>query len=176
MANPFGDAADAAGLTASDVTNMLTSLGIGDVGTYTVATLPSPSAYTRRTAWVTDLFSDTPTPGGRVVSEGGAWKPIRPLATATSSITSGDITLTPLLHAPTQIVMGAIPVGATRNVIYSTTGAYPGAKFRTIRRATGGLGSVFMLIGTSLPLNGWADHEFDPLTNAWVQTASGGLL
>ena len=169
--NPYGEG----GMTAAAIEQMLNDRGLGDVGTYLVSTLPDPASASRRTAWVTDLYADQPTPGGRVVSEGGFWKPIRPLATA-SPVMSGNMVLTPLLHSPTQIVSGVIPVGATRTITFATAGAYPGARFRTIRKATGGLGSLFSVVGTLLPLSGWADHEFDPSSNTWVQTASGGLL
>lgn len=155
-----------------DLTGTLAALGIGDVGTYLVATLPSASTNARRTAWVTDLFSDLVTPGGRVVSEGGYWKPIRPLALA--SVASGNMTLTALQNSPTQVLTGTIGTGVTHNITFSLTGAYPGARFRTKRLATG-LGSM-LINGLALPLNNWVDHEFDPVSNAWVETASGGLL
>jgi len=169
---PFGDVygLDPRGLVTSD---QLAALG--DVGTFTVATLPAAGTWSRRTAWVTDLFSDQPTPGGRVVSEGGFWKPIRPLATA-SVVVGGNLTLTPLLHSPTQILTGSIAAGLSRAVGYSTVNAYPGARFRSVNRMSLGLAAVLNVVGAVVPLGSWVDHEYDPVTNTWVQTASGGLL
>lgn len=175
IGNPFGNPVTGGGLTTADVDNRLAALGIGDIGTYTVATLPDPAATPRRTAWVTDLYSDQPVPGGRVVSESGFWKPIRPLASANVNLT-GNMTLAPLLHSPTQIINGTIAAGVTRTITFATAGAYPGARFRVTRKAAGGLASVFTVLGTVLALGGWMDHEYDASTNTWVQTASGGLL
>ena len=110
-----------------------------------------------------------------MVSEGGFWKPIRPLATAGVSLT-GNVVLTPLLHSPTQILKGTVGAGLTRTVNYSTTNAYPGAKFRSVNRMTLGALAVMSIVGTVIPFGSWADHEYDPSTNTWVQTASGGLL
>lgn len=178
MANPYGHPYGLPpGMSANEVADMLTALGIGDVATYTVDTLPLPGSYPRRTAWVSDLFADQPIPGGRVVSEGGYWKPIRPLATASPVVTGRTaLALTPLLHSPTQVLTGAVAAGVGFTLSYSTVNAYPGARFRTIRKATGGLGSTMTLLGSLIPLGSWVDHEFDPSTNTWVQTASGGLL
>lgn len=140
----------------------------GDVGTFTVATLPDVTTNDRRTAWATDLHGV----GGRVVSEGGYWKPIRPLALNVVANGNSNMNLMPLISAPTQLIQGAL--SANRNVTILTTYAYPGQRFRIKREATG----LFSLLvnGLGLGLNSWADFEFDPASSAFVQTASGGLL
>lgn len=161
VAKPVGDA----------VTAALAASGVGDVGTFTLATLPDPRATARRTAWVSDLYGV----GGRVVSEGGFWKPIRPLAASSMASPTADMTVTPLLAATTLIVTGTL--SATRNLTLGLgTGfalPYPGYRQRITRKSAGALTSL-LVNGVGLSLNGWADFEFDGA--AWVQTASGGLL
>lgn len=148
-----------------------------DLGTYTVATLPTCSSGTaKKTAWASDLFGQAP--GDRVVCDGvGHWKPVRPLSVSID-VSASNMTLTTLLNAPTQIMTGTLGLGVTRNVTLSTTNAYPGAKFCATRKVTGaGALSVTGLLGgltSSLGLASWACFEFDG--TGWVQTQSGGLL
>ena len=135
---------------------------------YTVATLPSAAEYARKYAWTTDLFGG---PGDYCISDGVSWKPVRPLALSIVSNSNTDMTLTPLLSAPTQVLQGTL--SATRTITMATTYGYSGARFRVKREAGGGLFNLNIL-GSLLGLNSWADFEFDGST--WKQTASGGLL
>ena len=141
-----------------------------DIGTYTVATLPDCADRARMTAWATDLFGG---PGDRVICDGVNWKPIRPLALNSAAPATG--TLTTLLSAPTQIVIGSIGAGVTQTMTLSTQYAYKGARFRILRKATG-LGALVVSVGAliNLSLSAWVDMEFDG--TQWVQTASGGIL
>lgn len=143
-------------------------------GDFTLATLPNAADYTRKFAWVTDLFDGQ---GDRVISSGTVWKPVRPFAVKTISDANADRTLTCMVNCPTVVMKGSLT--AARKVSLGTAYAYPGASFRIKREATGVLGLLVATtiggatIGT-LSLNSWADFEYDG-TN-WVQTASGGLL
>lgn len=135
---------------------------------YTVATLPAAAEYARKYAWATDLFGG---PGDYVISDGVSWKPVRPLALFTVTNANTDMTLTPLLSAPTQVLQGTL--SATRAITLSTSYAYPGARFRVKREAGGALFNL-NLLGSLLGLNSWMDVEYDG--SSWKQTASGGLL
>ncbi|WDZ97975.1 hypothetical protein Herbaro_09400 [Herbaspirillum sp. WKF16] len=136
-------------------------------GQVNIAGLPSAALYPRKYMWVTDLFGG---PGDYVISDGTNWKPVRPLAV--QSPVAADMTISALVNAPTQIVTGTIGTAVTRTVSLGTANAYPGAKFRVVRQATG-LGSLIAgLVGISI--NGWADFEYNG--SAWIQTGSGGLL
>jgi len=154
------DAAKAAAIAAIPATNLL-------AGDYTVATLPAANQNARKYAWVTDLFGG---PGDMCLSDGVAWKPVRPLAVSTVANANVAMTLTPLVSAPTQIMAGTLT--AARTITLATTYAYKGARFR-IKRTAGGLFNL-VVAGIGVPLNAWADFEYDG--TAWVQTASGGLL
>jgi len=154
-------------------TSALNSAGLGDVNTWTLAQLATqnPTAYAKRTAWVSDLYDV----GGRVVSEGGAWKPIRPLVTGL--VTSSTMSTTPLLTPTTLVLTGTIAVGVTHNI---TLGAgtgfaipYPGYRQRVVK-PSGVLGTLNVIGVVTKALTGWADFEWDG--TAWYQTASGGLL
>lgn len=137
-------------------------------GIFTVATLYAllpPANYLRMYAWVQDLFGGN---GDFCVSDGQYWKPVRPLLV--QNLAASDITLQALTHAPTQIMTGALALGVTKTVTLGTTNAYPGAKFRVLRQATG-LGALLGGLGVSLPVNGWADYEFDGAV--WQKTAAG---
>ncbi len=137
-------------------------------GNYTIATLPAASGYAKMYAWVTDLHDSQP---DLVISDGTNWKPVRPFATRIVANANVNMTLTPLVNSPTQIMQGTLT--ANRNITLSTTNAYPGARFRTKREAAGALLSL-LINGIGLGLNSWADWEYDGAQ--WVQTASGGLL
>jgi len=161
------------GLSATDVLALLNSQGLGDVGSFTLANLPDPASTPRRTAWVSDLY----TVGGRVVSEGGFWKPIRPLVTA--SITVASMTTTPLV-TPTTLLLGnagLLGLGVTMNVTLGMGSGfalpYAGYRQRVVKPA-GALGVLNVIGALTKALTGWADYEFDGV--AWQQTASGGLL
>jgi len=162
------------GLSQKDVTDLLGSLGLGDVGTYTLATLPDPATLSRRTIWVSDLWSSLAVPGGRMVSEGGRWKPIRPLVVGSMVAPAVDMTLQPFVSGTTVLVTGALT--AARNLTLGVGSGfavpYIGYRQRVTRKATGLFG--LLINGVGLSLNGWADFEFDGTT--WQQTASGGLL
>lgn len=147
----------------------LAGLGIGDIGTYTVALLPDPGVYDRRTCWCSDLHDGI---GGRLVAESGFWKPIRPLALFTQANSNQNMTLFPLLNSPTQIMPSTLTL--TRTLTIDTSHAYPGQRFR-IKRSGGGLFNL-VVNSVGLALNTWADFEFDPAANAFVQTAGSGLL
>lgn len=144
-------------------------------GTFTLVQLMAVDAskWSRRYAWVTDLF------GGGVpdwcISDGQQWKPVRPYGLQSAAVSAtASMVLTPMANAPTQIVTGALALGSTLTVTFSNTYAYKGAPFRVSRKITG-LGSVLVgPLATALGLSSWMDHEFDGST--WVQTASGGLL
>jgi hypothetical protein len=157
------------GIAREAVQAAMSQLGVGDIGTFTVATLPDPAAFPRRTIWCADLHEGA---GGRLVSESGFWKPIRPLAMGTQGNSNQNLTLIPLSHSPTQIMPTTLT--ANRTISFSTTNAYPGQRFR-IKRTGGGLFNLITSVA-SLGANSWADFEFDPVGNAFVQTASGGLL
>lgn len=165
----------APGVTPEQMQAFIAGLGVGDIGTYTLATLPDPAGSSRRTIWVTDLWSGLPAAnqGGRMVSEGGVWKPIRPLVVSAMAV-AADFTLQPFVQGTTLLITGAL--AATRNVTLGGGSgfavAYPGYRQRVTRKATGLLGLV--VNGVGLSLNGWADFEYDGA--AWQQTASGGLL
>lgn len=138
-----------------------------------IASLPTASTYPGKYAETSDLFGV----GGYVVSEGGFWKPVRPLSVGLVTNSDADMTLTTLIHAPTQILQGTLT--AARTVTLSTVNAYSGAKFRIMRQSTGVLISTLVkvsatLLGTLALTNQWTDYEFNGTT--WVQTASGGLL
>ncbi len=164
-----------AGLSQADVTALLGSLGLGDIGTYTLATLPDPAATPRRTLWCSDLWSTLASPGGRMVSEGGTWKPIRPLVVSSMAAPSTDQVVQPFVMGTTLLVTGTL--AANRNLTLGTGSGfalpYAGYRQRVTRKATGTLVSL-LVNGVGLNLNGWADFEFDG--TAWQQTASGGLL
>lgn len=137
-------------------------------GQFLIAELPPAVDNQRKYAWVTDLFDGQP---DIVISDGTYWKPVRPLATKVVTNSNTNMTLTPLVNAPTQIMQGTL--SANRTVTLSTVNAYPGARFRTKREAGGALVSL-LVNGLGLGLNSWADFEYDG--TQWVQTASGGLL
>ena len=138
----------------------------------TVATLYSmypPAQYVRNYVWVTDLHDGQP---DVVISDGTYWKPTRPLAARAVANSDSAMTLTTLTNAPTQIMKGVLT--ANRAITLSTVNAYPGAKFRIKREATGTL-LTLLVNGIGLGLNSWVDMEYDT-AQGWVQTASGGLL
>lgn len=143
----------------------------GDVGTYTLATLPDPATFPRRTAWVTDLFSV----GGRMVSEAGFWKAIRPLVTL--PVASGTMGTVPFVTPTTLLLTGSIGVGITHTVTLGMGSGFavpaPGYRQRVVKPA-GALGTLNVVGALTKALTGWADFEFDG--TAWQQTASGGLL
>lgn len=148
---------------------------LGDVGTYTLVTLPDPNDFIRRTAWVTDLWGALGVGmGGRLVSEGGFWKPIRPLVTGGMAVPATDTILQPLYHPTTLLVTGTVTVqrAFTLGVGSGFAVPSPGYRQRVSRKATGLLSVV--VNGLALGLNSWVDYEFDG--TAWQQTASGGLL
>lgn len=141
-------------------------------GVYTLAQLMAvdPALYPRRYAWCTDLFGGSP---DWCISDGAQWKPVRPFGLQAPTVAgTAAMTLTAMVSAPTQVITGALGVGTTLTLSFATQYAWKGARFRTIRKATG-LGAV-LVNGLGLPLNNWQDNEFDG--TAWVQTASGGLL
>lgn len=154
----------------AQVAAALAAQGIGDIGTFALASLPDPALSARRTLWCSDLFGT----GGRMVSEGGFWKAIRPLATATMATPSADLTLQPFVNATTLIVTGAL--SATRNLTLGAGSgnarAHPGYRVRLTRKATGLMSLV--VNGVGIGLNGWADFEYDG--SVWQQTGSGGLI
>jgi len=162
------------GLSTQGVLDLMAAQGLGDVGTYTLATLPDPALLAKRTIWVSDLWSSLTVPGGRMVSEGGRWKPIRPLTVNAMAAPTTDLTIQPFTYGTTMIVTGAL--AAQRAITLGVGGGfavpYIGYRQRVTRKATGLLGLI--VNGTGLSLNGWADFEFDG--TAWQQTASGGLL
>lgn len=139
-------------------------------GSFTLAELMAvnPAASPRKYAWCTDLFGG---PGDWCISDGVSWKPVRPFSLRSAPM-AGDMSLTPMVDAPTQIISGTIGTGITRALALNSTYAYRGAIFRTCRKA-GGLGGL-LVNGLGLSLNSWADWEWDG--SAWIQTASGGLL
>lgn len=159
------------GLVASDVMELLGSLGYGDVGAYTLATLPDPTAWTKRTCWATDLFGV----GGRLVSEGGFWKPIRPLLAGNQ--VSSNMATVPLVTPPTLILTGSLGLGVTHTVTLGFGSGFalpsPGYRQRVVK-PSGVLGTLNVVGALTKALTGWADYEFDG--GAWNQTASGGLL
>lgn len=169
----MGEIAAAGGMAEQQVKDLLAGLGVGDVGTFTLATLPDPAATMRRTAWVTDLYGV----GGRVVSEGGFWKPIRPLVTSTMTV--ANMTTTPLL-TPTTLLLGnagLLGLGITMNVTLGMGSGFavPFAGYRQrVVKPVGALGVLNVIGALTKALTGWADYEFDG--TAWQQTASGGLL
>jgi hypothetical protein len=166
------------GLTRDQILTLLGAQGLGDVGTFTLATLPDPAENVRRTVWVSDLWSTLPVAqqGGRVVSEGGFWKPVRPLVTSSLTFTA-DMVIQPFSHPTTLIGTGALALGTTRNLTLGTGSGfatpYPGYRQRIVK-PPGVLGVLNLIGATTIALSGWADYEFDGA--AWRQTASGGLL
>jgi hypothetical protein len=162
------------GIAKEAIQAAMQSLGVGDAGTFTVSTLPNPTDFDRRTIWCSDLHDGI---GGRLVSESGFWKPIRPLAIFTQVNSNQNMTIYPLLNSPTQIMPTTLTVSRTLTIATKLSGvqvAYPGQRFR-IRRNGGGL--FPLVINTiGLSLNSWADFEYDPIGDTFVQTASGGLL
>lgn len=165
------------GIGEARVLEILALRGLGDVATFTLATLPDPADFTRRTIWVTDLWSALPAPqrGGRMVSEGGFWKPIRPLVAGTFA--SATMVVEPLVM-PTTVILDAGPaLAVVHNVTLGTGSGYAvpasGYRQRIVRPALAFLGNI-NIIGKLL--TGWADFEFDGTTGTWKQTASGGLL
>lgn len=123
-------------------------------------------------ARVSDLFSETATPGGVMINEtGGHWKPIR---TNLLGVMSGnqDMTLNSLRTPPQIILTGAISLA--RTITMGTQYTYPGQQYIIRRNATGLLGVILNGLGISLGLNGWAIVQFDG-TN-WQTVASSGLL
>jgi len=161
------------GLNSQGVLDLLATQGLGDVATSTIANLPNPALYARRTLWCSDLYGI----GGRVVSEGGVWKPIRPLVTAT--ITVANMTTVPLV-TPTTLLLGnagLLGLGITMNVTLGMGSGYalPYSGYRQrIVKPAGALGTLNVIGALTKALAGWADFEFDG--TAWQQTASGGLL
>lgn len=161
------------GLTAADVLSILAGQSLGDVGTFTLSSLPDPTVTARRTCWVTDLFGV----GGRMVSEGGFWKPIRPLLAGNTTV--ANMTTTPFVTPPTLILTnaGLLGLGITMNVTLGMGTGFavpsPGYRQRVVRPA-GALGTLNVIGALTKALTGWADFEFDG--SAWQQTASGGLL
>lgn len=140
-------------------------------GNFTIASLPAASDNSQKYAWVTDLHDNQP---DLVISDGTFWKPVRPLATKVIADANQNMTFTPLVNSPTQILRGTLT--AIRNLTLSTTYAYPGARVRFKREAGGLLGiNVVGALTNSLGLNSWADYEY-VAGQGWVQTASGGLL
>lgn len=165
MSSVFGGS----GLSPADVAALLAAQNLGDIGTYTLATLPDPALTPKRTCWCSDLFGI----GDRMVSSGGAWKPIRPLVTG--SLASGNITIQPL-QLPTTILLTNPPgAGITHNINLGTGSgfavSYPGYRQRIVKPYSAFLGTI-NLLGKNL--TGWFDMEWDGA--AWQQTASGGLL
>lgn len=165
------------GISEARVLELLGNLGLGDLGTFTLATLPDPSPRSRRTIWVTDLWSALPVAqqGGRMVSEGGFWKPIRPLVTG--STVSASMATQPLVTPTTLILTAGPAVGITHNITLGTGSGYAvpasGYRQRIVKPTIAFLGSI-NIVGKLL--TGWADFEFDGTTGNWQQTASGGLL
>lgn len=140
-------------------------------GTYTIATLPDPAANAKIYAWVTDLHDNQP---DRVISDGTYWKPVRPLATRAMSNANQAMTFAALVNSPTQILQGTLT--ANRNATLLTTYAYPGARFRFKREASGLFSIIVNALTTfNIAAGSWADVEYDA-SAGWVQTASGGLL
>lgn len=137
-------------------------------GQYTVAQIMalSPSANYRKDAWCTDLFGA----GGFMRSNGVTWKPVSPFGVGNIANSNAALTLRPLLDPPTILAAGALTAARAWNI--STQYAYVGQRFRVTRTA----GGLFNLVvnGLGLPLNNWADFEYDG--TAFVKTASGGLL
>lgn len=151
--------------------------GLGDAGTFSLATLPDPATMARRTIWVLDLFAQgntNPVYGGRMVSENGQWKPIRPLVAGAITAPTTDISTTPFLTPTTLIVTGALVAQRAVTLGMGSGFAVPyiGYRQRVSRKATGLLGLIVNGIG--IGAGGWADFEFDGTT--WQQTASSGLL
>lgn len=165
----------------SSVLAILGEFNLGDTGEYTLATLPDPLTMARRTIWVTDLWSaitDPPKRGGRMVSEGGFWKPIRPLVTS-PPINVATMTTAPFV-TPTTLLLGnagLLGLGVTMAVTLGFGSGfavpYPGYRQRVVKPA-GALGTLNIIGVAMKALTGWADYEFDG--TAWQQTASGGLL
>jgi hypothetical protein len=177
----MGEVASPHGLDEQGVRDVMSKLGIGDIGSVLLAELPDPALWSRRTIWVTDLWSSLGPnlQGGRMVSEGGAWKPLRPLVAATMAV--ADLAVVPFV-TPTTLIMnnaGLLGLGITKSVTLGKgTGyavPYPGYRQRVVkpRGALGVLNVVGLLTGA---INGWADYEWDTSQLGWVQTASGPLL
>lgn len=71
------------------------------------------------------------------------WRPQRTDYAAAAATTSGSVTLTPLLSAPTTIFTGTL-LGSV-NIVPSTTNVWPGARFEVV--ANGVLGLFNISIG-----------------------------
>lgn len=169
---------------AAMVAAQVAALNLGDVGSVVLADLPDPANWSRRTIWVTDLWRALPVAqrGGRMVSEGGYWKPLRPLVAYTAAVASMETT--PLV-TPTTLFLtnaSALGVGVTRTVTLGMGSGFavpaPGYRQRIVKPA-GALGVLNVIGGTLLApitkaLSGWADFEWDG--TQWSQSASGGLL
>lgn len=137
-------------------------------GQFTIAQLMAlpPGNNTRKYAWCTDLYGT----GDMMLSDGTNWKPVRPFGVQSQNA-DVPMTLTTLVHAPTQLFSGTMTAGRTMTI--STANAYKGARFRITRTAGGTLFNL-LVNGLNLALNQWADFEYDG--TAFVKTASGGLL
>lgn len=159
-------------LSLSSVANYLASLGLGDVGTYTLATLPDPTLTPRRTCWVTDLF----VVGGRMVSEGGIWKAIRPLVAG--SMNSASMTTVPWSTPTTLLLANGPGLSITHSVTLGTGSGFavpaPGYRQRIVQPRIAFLGTINIIGAVTKALTGWMDYEWDG--TAWQQTASGGIL
>ncbi len=143
-------------------------------GEYTVATLPNATDFNKAYAWVSDLHDGQ---ADRVISSGGYWRPVRPLASKAIAMTNAGWVYQPLLNSPVIRLQGALTLGSSLEL--SKTRAYPGQVVR-IKRETTGLfnisvktGIAGLTIGTQAA-NSWADFTFDGTD--WFQSASGGLL
>lgn len=140
-------------------------------GSFSLASLPPAADNVQMYAWATDLHDGNP---DYVISNGIAWKPVRPLSANVVANGNTNMTFTCMQNSPTQIVRGALT--GIRTMSFVDTYAYSGARVRIKREASGLfalniLASVTNILGAS----SWADYEFVPGTG-WVQTASGGLL
>jgi parallel beta-helix repeat protein len=89
------------------------------------------------------------------------------------SFDKGDanVSVTPLVDPDTTLYNS--PLTANRTVTLNTTGAWNGAKFRTVRTAAATGASTLTVGSKVLAVGQWVDHQF--ASGAWFETGFGSL-
>ncbi len=132
---------------------------------YTLSTLPSAAVAAGQTIYCSDLGGG----GGQLISDGVYWR--RTCSGGQQTVTSdSNFTLTVLTDAEEIRHLGTLTLN--RTVTLSTTGAYPGARFRVVR--SGGNAFTLTVAGLkTLVADRWVDFVYNG--TAWYVSAYGAM-
>ena len=90
-----------------------------------------------------------------------------------ASFDKGDASITVVLLTDAETTIYNTPLTSNRSVTLSTTGAWNGAKFKTVRTAKATGASVLTVGSKVLAAGQWVEHIF--ASGAWIETGFGSL-